>query len=593
MDLTFPYEKKRSEFGKQCMFNDRGPELIDSCPSSLRVSVDFIRRNPVNTGVQNSKIQAEHEINTYRAEYSNALMNHVEGGWPKDVNIADEEQTKRYRRKVEKDESYAHIMQQLCKNMENCILQNNAINIYQQYYTDVEPTPLTEPCTARTVNVFQDQSSLKRPVTNMSWSPDGGSRVIVCHCNLVYQANIQSKHHHSYVWELENPNTPQMILNPPTQSVCIEYNQKDQNSLVSGQYNGQVAVWDVRRGNEPVDFSVMECSHRDPVNSILWINSKSGTEFFSGSTDGTLKWWDTRKMKDPLETLILDASKSEEQSISNALGCSILEYEHTIPTRFMVGTENGYVISCNRKGKAPNEKMMARYHTHYGPVLALQRNAAFVKNFLTVGDWTARIWSEDCKESAIMWTSYHKARLSDGAWSPTRYSVFYTARSDGILDVWDLLQDQHAATIGVKISDEPLTKLKTNEGGRLICVGNQIGTTYIIEFSDNLSYSNKNDKALLTAIFERETRREKILEARNREIRLKQRTARSSTQLAEEQVDTDDTSFEDPNVVAAEQEFFAIIERETKVEEEEEEEEEGQENLELLQGFDTEDEVKP
>ncbi|KTG06950.1 hypothetical protein cypCar_00020107 [Cyprinus carpio] len=28
----------------------------------------------------------------------------------------------------------------------------------------------------------------------------------------------------------------------------------------------------------------------------------------------------------------------------------------------------------------------------------------YVENFLTVADWTARIWSEDIKESSIMWT---------------------------------------------------------------------------------------------------------------------------------------------------------------------------------------------
>lgn len=60
-------------------------------------------------------VQAEHELNTYRAEYANAGINHIEGGWPKDVNINDEEQTKRYRRKIEKDEGYPHIMSQLCK----------------------------------------------------------------------------------------------------------------------------------------------------------------------------------------------------------------------------------------------------------------------------------------------------------------------------------------------------------------------------------------------------------------------------------------------------------------------------------------------
>ncbi|CAH1987613.1 unnamed protein product [Acanthoscelides obtectus] len=60
--------------------------------------------------------------------------------------------------------------------------------------------------------------------------------------------------------------------------------------------------------------------------------------------------------------------------------------------------------------------------------------------------------------------------------------------------------------------------------GRLVAVGNQRGTTYLVEFSENLSVCNKNDKMLLTAMFERETRREKILEARNREIRLKLKT---------------------------------------------------------------------
>ena len=31
-------------------------------------------------------------------------------------------------------------------------------------------------------------------------------------------------------------------------------------------------------------------------------------------------------------------------------------------------------------------------------------NVSLLQNFLTVGDWCARIWSEDIKESAIMWT---------------------------------------------------------------------------------------------------------------------------------------------------------------------------------------------
>lgn len=102
------------------------------------------------------------------------------------------------------------------------------------------------------------------------------------------------------------------------------------------------------------------------------------------------------------------------------MGASCLEYESSIPTRFMVGLENGVVISCNRKGKSPSEKMALKFSAHLGPVLALNRNGAFLKTYLSIGDWTAKIFSEDCRESPIMWTSYHRSVLTDGAWSPTR-----------------------------------------------------------------------------------------------------------------------------------------------------------------------------
>jgi len=46
------------------------------------------------------------QINTERFETETRGVNHVEGGWPKDVNPLEIEQVIRYRKKVEKDESY-------------------------------------------------------------------------------------------------------------------------------------------------------------------------------------------------------------------------------------------------------------------------------------------------------------------------------------------------------------------------------------------------------------------------------------------------------------------------------------------------------
>ena len=55
----------------------------------------------------------------------------------------------------------------------------------------------------------------------------------------------------------------------------------------------------------------------------------------------------------------------------------------------MVGTEQGYILTCNKKGK--NEKVTHVYGTHHGPVYAIQRNHHIPKYFLSIGDWTARV----------------------------------------------------------------------------------------------------------------------------------------------------------------------------------------------------------
>ena len=49
---------------------------------------------------------------------------------------------------------------------------------------------------------------------------------------------------------------------------------------------------------------------------------------------------------------------------------------------------------------------------HLGPVYNIRRNPAFPKIFLTVGDWTARLWSEDIKDANILGTQVNNLRIS-------------------------------------------------------------------------------------------------------------------------------------------------------------------------------------
>ncbi|XP_055096748.1 dynein axonemal intermediate chain 2 isoform X1 [Symphalangus syndactylus] len=561
MEIVYAYVKKRSEFGKQCNFSDRQAELnIDIMPNP-ELAEQFVERNPVDTGIQCSVSMSEHEANTERFEMETRGVNHVEGGWPKDVNPLELEQTIRFRKKVEKDENYVNAIMQLGSIMEHCIKQNNAIDIYEEYFNEEEAVEVTEEApSAKTINVFRDPQEIKRAATHLSWHPDGNRKLAVAYSCLDFQRAPVGMSSDSYIWDLENPSKPELALKPSSPLMTLEFNPKDSHVLLGGCYNGQIACWDTRKGSLVAEISTIEFSHRDPVYGTIWLQSKTGTECFSASTDGQVMWWDIRKMGEPTEVMIMDITKKEQ--LENALGAISLEFESTLPTKFMVGTEQGIVISCNRKAKTSAEKIVCTFPGHHGPIYALQRNPFHPKNFLTVGDWTARIWSEDSRESSIMCTKYHMAYLTDAAWSPVRPAVFFTTKMDGTLDIWDFMFKQCDPTLRLKVCDEALFCLRVQDNGRLIACGSQLGTTTLLEVSPGLSTLQRNEKNIASSMFERETRREKILEARHREMRLKEKgkaEGRDKEQTSEElAVDLEAL------VSKAEEEFFDIIFAELK-----------------------------
>uniref|UniRef100_A0A4W5LUQ0 Dynein, axonemal, intermediate chain 2b n=1 Tax=Hucho hucho TaxID=62062 RepID=A0A4W5LUQ0_9TELE len=218
-----------------------------------------------------------------------------------------------------------------------------------------------------------DPNKIKHTATSLSWHPVGSRKLAVAYSSLEFQNISKDISYNSYMWDIENRNKPEMTLKLVSPLVC--------------SYNGQIAYWDTRK----------EHSHRDPVYKFIWLQSKTGTDTFSASMDGQVN-----QMSEPTERLVMDPNK--KCNLDNALGAISLEFETTI---FMVGTEQGLLVSCNRKAKTPAKKIVCTYSGPHGPIYTLQRNPFFLKNFLTVADWTARIWSEDIKESSIMWTKYH------------------------------------------------------------------------------------------------------------------------------------------------------------------------------------------
>ena len=65
MEIVYVYTKKRSEFGRQPLFSDRGAQLNIDIQPDVSLKEDFIEKNPVDMALQYAPEMSEHEVNLY------------------------------------------------------------------------------------------------------------------------------------------------------------------------------------------------------------------------------------------------------------------------------------------------------------------------------------------------------------------------------------------------------------------------------------------------------------------------------------------------------------------------------------------------
>lgn len=134
-EVYHQYTKLRKDFGRHCSFSDQeAAEVVLDVKPWEQLQQKFAARNPVNTTVQISPTYAEHEANTNKVVTQSTAMAHIEGGWPKDIDPSDPEQVIRYRKKVERDEQYIRRVASLGSAVEDLVKENNAIDIYEEYF---------------------------------------------------------------------------------------------------------------------------------------------------------------------------------------------------------------------------------------------------------------------------------------------------------------------------------------------------------------------------------------------------------------------------------------------------------------------------
>jgi dynein intermediate chain 2 len=566
MEVAYIYTKKRREFGKHPKFSAVPAEVLESIQSTDNLQQYYIMRNPSIANFDTAPHMSEHEANTERLVTKTTSMRHVEGGWPKDVDFTEQSDTSRFRKKAEKDEDYKSAVKALGPIVSRCMKQVNTIDIYEEYFDGDHVDHSSEPPSAKGLAVFRDAcTDMKRMATSINWHPDPSApaKIAVSYSSLLFQDSRGRIPQQSYIWDILNPNTPESELLPPSPLCCLRFNPKNTDTLIGGCYNGLVSFFDLRRGGSgnntgnvsgggsnntatstgkeitPIAQSIIEKSHHDPVYEVFWINSKTGNNCVSVSTDGRIIWWDTRHLKDPLDEVVLctDAKASNGQ----VLGGSSMEYNTEAgPSKYLVGTEQGVVMMVNLKNRKQNNGITVFDQgpgKHHGPIYSIQRNPANSKCFLTVGDWTARIWMEDLR-TPIMTTKYHPSYLMSGCWSPTRAGVFFVTRWDGVVDIWDYFYRQNEVAYSHKVGDITLSSIAvqgtSQQGGKLVAIGDTQGTVSLLELCESLAAPQANERKAIDLMFEREMKQEKNLEARERELK-RQRAADSDNRSREAQ----------------------------------------------------------
>lgn len=556
--ISYEYTKQRKDYGKHVQFNDSAPccTSVNSITNSNsntsdtdEITSQWILPNITTIELQCIPDMSIHDVNTERYITHNKSVLHVDGGWPIDVKSNDSVDKQRYIRRLVLESQYSTSIIALCKSMDTIINSNNTIDLYEQYYTrnnngatnnNIQSTDIINTQTnLQTVAVFRDplQSNKQRSATSISWYPDtvenGGAKLAVSYSTLVFQQNnnnnpSQAQPHHntvsnenSYLWNTGIPNSPDTIIQSSTALTCMKYNPRSPDHLLVGHYNGCVSFYDLRKSNHALESSILELSHNDAVYDLAWVQSRSGNECVSISTDGDLLWWDIRKLRSgPIDRMIL----KDDVNSGFVYGARSLEYKSDAgATRYLIGTEQGIVVLCDRKAKkdSDSQKSIKTIYgqtvsggAHYGPIYSIQRNPFNLKYFLTCGDWCTKIWFDDIKTPLIT-TMYGTAYLTAACWSITRPGVYYTGSCDGTLCIWDLYMKQHEPVYVTKINtDIQITALVMKSDGWQLGVSSADGSVTVVRLSKNLVELQANEKSVISQLFENETKREKTLELR-------------------------------------------------------------------------------
>jgi len=521
----------------------------------------------------------------------------------------------------------AGFLESITDRYEYALQQNEVMNIFEDAYASLaeEDGAPGDKNAKQQITPFQSFTDLTyskgKRVKAIAWLPKKkGVVAVACTQPLTFDERLENagRVHTSaiLIWNFIDPIHPQFVLEAPFDVFCFAFNPKRPEIVTGGLYNGQIIFWntsslqaqmkkkekqteidDTSETQVPtVKFSLLsavENSHNGTVTDLVWLpegievskpngsiqKSPAGdcNQFVTFARDGKVLFWDMRVKKDPKKgeivwTPIYSVTLTRLEIAGDLAGvCFSFSFLDGLQPKMFATSMDGEVAYAEFV-KPPEidhpEFTKMNSHYHYGPVIAIQRSPFFEDTLLTVGDWTFKIWKEG-HSMPIFSSGCADQYLSAGCWSPTRPGVIYTAKEDGNLEVWDLLDRSHEASVVKSISSSTIQSMEfwpTAGAQQLLAVGDGQGVLHILEMPRNLRRPVPNEKETMRRFFDREMQRVEYVLARQkvRAAEEKESEARKNAEKAEGEKKEVNKKDQDKWDAKEEAEYVAL-EREFKI----------------------------
>ncbi|KAK9263960.1 WD40-repeat-containing domain protein [Lipomyces tetrasporus] len=377
---------------------------------------------------------------------------------------------------------------------------------------------------------YSDRWSSNRTITAIDWSPKYAELLLAA-----YSKNPQSPREPMgiiQVWNAHLRDRPEYIFHSQNDILSSKFSPFHPNLIVGGCYNGQILVWDTRAKYDAILKSPLTgAGHTHPVYSIEFVGTKNATNIISCSTDGRVCGWNADFLALPHEVYDF---KLPPPSRTEDLAPTVLGFQASDPSYFLVGSEDGNLYTCNRSVRAGAKAgldLSTTYRSHAAPVSGLNFHPTYgpldLSDLVLSSslDWTLKLWrvrkstksTMSASKSGIKIgvTSVETPNLSsashtsimdeplmefsaddavfDVAWNPVRPAVFASVGCAGKVDVWDLLTETEVPlasstpTIASGAKCQALNKVAWEKSdGKRLAVGGLSSVVTVFEVGDNL-----------------------------------------------------------------------------------------------------------